>query len=74
MFSSIDDLAKTHVADVVILDTLRESRIRCDTCWSTWTNAKDFNRSDQNMIDKFERPRKRLTELMFKIVQISLYF
>ena len=37
-------------------------------------NKEDFNRSDQNMIDKLERPRKRLTEFMFKIVEISLYF
>ncbi|CAF1505251.1 unnamed protein product, partial [Rotaria sordida] len=28
MFSSIDDLAKTHVTDVVVLDALRQSRIR----------------------------------------------
>ncbi|CAF4310471.1 unnamed protein product, partial [Rotaria sordida] len=28
MFSSIDDLAKTHATDVVVLDTLRQSRIR----------------------------------------------
>ncbi|CAF1175594.1 unnamed protein product [Rotaria sordida] len=28
MFSSIDNLAKTHVTDVVVLDTFRKSRIR----------------------------------------------
>ncbi|CAF4345323.1 unnamed protein product, partial [Rotaria sordida] len=28
MFSSIDDLAKTHVTDIVVLDTLRQSQIR----------------------------------------------
>ena len=28
MFSSIDDLAKTHVTDVVVFDTFHESRIR----------------------------------------------
>ena len=37
-------------------------------------NKKDFNRSDQNMIDKLERLRERLTEFTFKIVRISLYF
>ncbi|CAF3848371.1 unnamed protein product [Rotaria magnacalcarata] len=32
-------------------------------------NQEDFNRIDQNMIDKLERPRKRLTELLLKTVQ-----
>ena len=37
-------------------------------------NKEDFNRIDQNMIDKLERPRKRLTELMLKTVRTSLDF
>ncbi|CAF1355203.1 unnamed protein product [Rotaria sordida] len=77
MFSSVDDLAKTHVTDIVVLDTLREKEL-CEltqlTDLQSMLNKEDFNRSDQNMIDKLERPRKRLTEFMFKIVQISLYF
>ncbi|CAF1027749.1 unnamed protein product [Rotaria sp. Silwood1] len=32
-------------------------------------NKDDFNQIDQTMIDKLERPRKRLTELMLKTVQ-----
>ncbi|CAF4166002.1 unnamed protein product, partial [Rotaria sordida] len=33
-------------------------------------NKEDFNRSDQHIIDKLERSRKRLTELMFNTVRI----
>ena len=29
-------------------------------------DKEDFNQIDQNMIDKLERPRKRLTELLLK--------
>jgi adrenodoxin-NADP+ reductase len=35
-------------------------------------NKEDFNQIDQNMIDKLERPRKRLTELMLKTARTSL--
>jgi adrenodoxin-NADP+ reductase len=35
-------------------------------------NKDDFNLIDQNMIEKLERPRKRLTELMLKTAGISL--
>jgi hypothetical protein len=35
-------------------------------------NKDDFNPIDQNMIEKLERPRKRLTELMLKTARISL--
>jgi adrenodoxin-NADP+ reductase len=37
-------------------------------------DKEDFHRIDQNMIEKLERPRKRLTELMLKTARISLYF
>lgn len=35
-------------------------------------NKEDFNQIDQNMIDRLERPRKRLTELILKIARVSL--
>lgn len=37
-------------------------------------NREDFDRIDQQMIEKLERPRKRLTELMLKTVRTSSYF
>jgi len=37
-------------------------------------NKEDFNRIDQNMIEKLERPRKRLTELILKTARTSLKF
>jgi adrenodoxin-NADP+ reductase len=35
-------------------------------------NKEDFDRIDQNMMEKLERPRKRLTELMLKTARTSL--
>ena len=37
-------------------------------------NGEDFDRIDQKMVEKLERPRKRLTELMLKTVRTSSYF
>jgi adrenodoxin-NADP+ reductase len=34
-------------------------------------NKEDFERIDQNMLEKLERPRKRLTELMLKTARTS---
>ena len=37
-------------------------------------NKENFNKIDKNILEKLERPRKRLTELMLKTARISLYF
>lgn len=37
-------------------------------------SKEDFDRIDPAMIEKLERPRKRLTELMLKTARTSLYF
>ena len=98
LLSFIEDLAKTGITDIVVLDTLHQCRIwhmiLADrrrliqilsftikefheltklTGLQSMLNKEDFNWIDQYMIAKLERSRKRLIELMFKIVQISLY-
>ncbi|CAF1516362.1 unnamed protein product [Rotaria sordida] len=65
MFSSIDDLAKTHVTDVLALDTLRQKLCELTklTGLQSMLNKEDINRSDQNMIDKLERLRKKINRI-----------
>ncbi|CAF1260566.1 unnamed protein product [Rotaria sordida] len=97
LLSSIDDLVKTDITDIVVLDTLRQSRIQHIILvdrhvliqilsfiikephkftklmsLQSMLNKEDFNRSDQHIIDKLERSRKRLTELMFNTVRIEI--
>ncbi|CAF4253309.1 unnamed protein product [Rotaria sordida] len=65
MFSSIDDLAKAHVTDVVVLDTLRQKLCELTklTGLQSILNKEHFNRSDQNMIDKLEQLRKKINRI-----------
>ncbi|CAF4262508.1 unnamed protein product, partial [Rotaria sordida] len=65
MFSTIDDLAKTHVIDVLALDTLRQKLCELTKLigLQSMLNKEDFNQSYQNMIDKLERLRKKINRI-----------
>ena len=77
--SALERLSRSRIRHVTLVArrgplqasfTIKELRelVKLNSVRPVW-NTDDFSRIDQSMIDKLERPRKRLTELMLKIIR-----